>query len=180
MKKMKVWFAGALLSGLLLSLTGSVAFSQGNPDQYYQDLANLQAKKKENMVNIPAHTGVDSYTYEKAAPKEDFSTFYRHLCRSLTYPQILTAWGVEGKITLKFVVETDGQIGSVQVSDDFESISKKHLEELTEEAKSALLATSGDWNPARVNGDPVSSWVSLPIAYKTEESQPALSTPCSK
>jgi hypothetical protein len=171
MKKMKVQFASGLFIGLLLSLASSVAFSQDDPDQY---LTNLQGK---NMVL--SLTGGNTSTYVKATPKEGLQTFYRNLCKSLYYPENLKKWGVEGTVDVEFVVEKDGQIHTIKVSEVSESIPKVYVEDLTAVAKEAILATSGNWDPAMVNGEPVASRAMVALDFMFEP-QHEVKTPCSK
>ena len=50
----------------------------------------------------------------------------------------------------------------------YSKVCVKIMKDLKEEARQAVLATSGGWEPAMVNGKPVASWVVVPVIFKME------------
>ncbi len=76
----------------------------------------------------------------------------------LKYPESAVKSGLQGKVTVEFVIEKDGSVSDVKV---LESAG----ESLDEEAVKVIMA-SPKWKPARVNGEPVRSRLSLPIEFR--------------
>jgi TonB family protein len=73
---------------------------------------------------------------------------------------------IQGRITIKFVIEKDGSITDVQVT------GKKLGDGLDEVAIEAIKKTSGMWTPAKINGMPVKSLFKVPISFRISPDSP--------
>ena len=71
-------------------------------------------------------------------------------------------------IFVKFVVEEDGDVRNVTVTENIDTPYDMAKKELILEAKKAVLATSGEWEPATIGGVPVEQWVDLPVKFNLE------------
>lgn len=79
----------------------------------------------------------------------------------LRYPQSAIDDGIQGKVTVSFVIDQKGKVGDVKVV-------KGVCEELDAEAVRAVSA-SPDWKPAKVDGKKVKCLVTLPIEFRLEK-----------
>ena len=66
--------------------------------------------------------------------------------------------GVEGKVILRFVVNTDGTIGDITVLQGADS-------SLNEEAV-RVVSEMPQWSPGRQNGRPVRVYYTVPVHFK--------------
>ncbi|MBQ1936837.1 MAG: TonB family protein [Bacteroidales bacterium] len=79
----------------------------------------------------------------------------------LRYPKAAVDAGIQGKVTVSFVIDQKGKVGDVKVV-------KGVSEELDAEAVRAVAA-SPDWKPAKVDGKKVKCLVTLPIEFRLEK-----------
>jgi len=80
------------------------------------------------------------------------------MIKNLVYPEISVENGDEGRVFLKFVVERDGTISSIEV---LKSVSR----ELDNEAK-RMLKLMPKWTPGESSGNRVRSSFTLPINFE--------------
>jgi TonB family protein len=79
----------------------------------------------------------------------------------LKYPEAAVRDGVQGRVTVEFIVDKDGKVTDVRVV-------KGVSDELDAEAVKVVSA-SPKWKPGRVNGNKVRTVVSIPIEFKLEK-----------
>ena len=79
----------------------------------------------------------------------------------LKYPEEAVRGGVQGRVTVEFIVDKDGKVTDVRVV-------KGVSDELDAEAVKVVSA-SPKWKPGRVNGNKVRTAVSIPIEFKLEK-----------
>lgn len=79
----------------------------------------------------------------------------------LRYPQGAVEQGIQGRVIVDFVVDTDGKVVDVEVTRGV------HLS-LDEEAVRVVEA-SPKWKPARIKGRKVRSVISIPVEFKLEK-----------
>jgi TonB family protein len=82
----------------------------------------------------------------------------RVLSRELEYPKKEMKKGVQGRVIVSFVVQTNGKVGDVKV---MKSVSPG----LDAEAVRAVKQLRG-WNPGTKNGQPVNTRYTLPVNFK--------------
>ena len=79
---------------------------------------------------------------------------------NLQYPTIAQEQGIQGTVHIRFVVGPDGSVGDVELIKGFEpSCDREALRVVKKMPK---------WSPGRQNGNPVSVYFSLPVAFKLE------------
>ncbi len=79
----------------------------------------------------------------------------------LKYPESALRDGVQGKVTVDFIIEKDGRLTNAKVT-------KGVSEELDAEALK-VVAASPKWKPGRVNGNKVRTSVSIPVEFRLEK-----------
>ena len=134
-------------------------------------------KSKKNMLKNKANrVGVFYSVDEPAAYNGGRDELEREIRNNLEYPFDAKNWGVEGTIFVKFVVDTNGEIPFATADSNIETSMEMYLEDLQEQAVSAVKATSGEWEPASVEGVEVASLAVVPVTFDIEKhpSLPAL------
>jgi TonB family protein len=83
--------------------------------------------------------------------------FSRWVTSRIKYPESAARNGIQGKVILNFIIDTDGKITNVNV---LKSIDR----ELAKEAVRVLLS-SPKWTPGYVNGKPVKVSFNFPVSF---------------
>ena len=86
------------------------------------------------------------------------SAMYKWLQDNIIYPAAASEEGVQGKVTVQFIVEKDGSITHVQV------VRGKHPALDAEAAR--VIRKMPRWTPGRNNGQPVRVTYQLPVQFK--------------
>ena len=86
------------------------------------------------------------------------SAMYKWLQDNIIYPAAASEEGVQGKVTVQFIVEKDGSITHVQV------VRGKHPALDAEAAR--VIRKMPRWTPGRNNGQPVRVTYHLPVPFK--------------
>ncbi len=131
---------------------------------YLMDLEDM----KRDIFNMTNRVGVYYVAETEASPKQGYENFYQGLRARVEYPAAAEELGVEGTIFVKFIVNNEGEISALVASEDMDTDSDWVVESMEKEAKNAVKATSGNWNPATVAGIPVSQWVVVPVQFKLD------------
>lgn len=131
-------------------------------------------KNKERMKNIPTRTGVYYSVDQEAEPENGYDEFHRTLQTKIDYPKEAVNWPIEGTIYVNCVVSDKGEILYAKAEEDIETVRKRYLEQMKESSEQAVMESSGNWEPAKVDGEPVASWVIVPVVFnaKTHPSLP--------
>lgn len=98
--------------------------------------------------------------YFKAEPKEGLTALYTYFATSLIYPKAHEVDSIEGTVVVVFTVERDSSITHVKV--------KKSLLPAFDSEAIRVVQHMPKWNPASLNGDPVSSKVTIPIKFEVK------------
>lgn len=86
------------------------------------------------------------------------SAMYKWLQDNIIYPAAASEEGVQGKVTVQFIVEKDGSITHIQV------VRGKHPALDAEAAR--VIRKMPRWTPGRNNGQPVRVTYHLPVQFK--------------
>ncbi len=84
------------------------------------------------------------------------------LQKNIKVPDVATELGLSGKVVLKFVVSSSGNISNVRVQKGMTD-----CEECDKEAQ-RVVKMMPNWSPGKVNGKPVNQWFTLPIKFDTQ------------
>lgn len=88
------------------------------------------------------------------------SAMYKWLSQHITYPPSASEEGVSGKVTVSFIIETDGSITNVRV------VRGKHSA-LDKEAVN-VVKKMPRWNPGKINGKPVRVTYLFPVNFQLQ------------
>lgn len=83
--------------------------------------------------------------------------FYNYLKASIKYPVISRVHGVQGKVVLKFIVDSTGQVSNVKV--------KKGLDRYTNREAVRIMRLSPKWIPGTIKGIKVSCVYYIPVSF---------------
>jgi TonB family protein len=85
-------------------------------------------------------------------------TVSRFIMTNLRYPQKAIDYNIQGKVIVRFVVSTTGDITDVRIV--------KSMNLPMDEECVRMIKTMPRWVPAKHNGKEVNSWFNLPVAFK--------------
>ena len=133
------------------------------------DHAGIEDKRREAVINDvvevkpvekPKEEGPLSVAMVEQKPSfpGGESAMYKWLQDNIIYPAAASEEGVQGKVTVQFIVEKDGSITHVQV------VRGKHPALDAEAAR--VIRKMPRWTPGRNNGQPVRVTYHLPVQFK--------------
>lgn len=125
------------LIALLLITVNTTAFA----NQSIESIATDTLKKDSISAQFPG--GMD--------------LFYNYLKTSIKYPVISRLHGVQGKVMLKFIVDSSGQVSNVKV--------KKGLDRYTNREAVRIMRLSPKWIPGTIKGTKVSCVYYIPVSF---------------
>ena len=91
------------------------------------------------------------------SPKGGLSAFYKYLNKNLKYPSQASRMGIEGRVFLSFVVETDGSLTDIAVM--------KGIGAGCDEESIRVMKGAPKWNPGFQRGNPVRVRYSFPFLF---------------
>ncbi|MFW6352546.1 MAG: energy transducer TonB [Bacteroidota bacterium] len=86
--------------------------------------------------------------------------FASYVYQNLKYPPKAAEYGIDGKVTVEFVVEKDGSLSSFDV--------ERSPHELLENEVLRVITKSPKWTPGKQRGKPVRVRYFLPITFKLQ------------
>lgn len=86
--------------------------------------------------------------------------FYKYLSNSLVFPARCMDDGISGTVKLRFVVNIQGNISDIKVTEE-----TKSCPEFTQEAI-RVIKNSPKWIPAQISGKFVNSWMTIPVKFQ--------------
>ncbi len=95
---------------------------------------------------------------ESASPAGGMTSFYKYLVDNMKYPPQARRLGIEGKVTLSFVVDKNGNISDVAVL--------KGIGSGCDEEAIRVMRNAPPWNPGKQRGKPVKQRCIMPISFK--------------
>lgn len=84
----------------------------------------------------------------------------KFISKNIVYPEHAKENNVEGKVLLKFVINTQGEIRNIEV------INKVRYGYGLEEEAIRVLKKMPRWTPGKQNGKPVNVYFTLPISFR--------------
>jgi TonB family protein len=122
----------------------------------------IQAMREAAGLSIgeKAYEGVSAAPEKRAQFTGGQQEMFNYLNKNLIYPEDALAYGVSGKIYLKFIVEEDGSISNI-------SVIRGAVRSLDAEARRVILEMP-KWSPATNSGQPVRSLCTVPVTFMLE------------
>lgn len=170
--------------------TENVQKKQSRANVEVKNLDDQKETQKADVVSSPVNRNerviVEEVVYEKPPVGTDGERVFtsveqmpqfhggdaalmKYIASHINYPPMAAQNNVEGKVILQFVVKKDGSIGDVKV---VRSVDK----DLDKEAV-RVIKSLPKFIPGRQNGEPVSVWYTVPVAFKLNQANKAKAEP---
>ncbi len=139
-------------------------------DRKKLEVVLFDLKSNKNMMKNKANRiGVFYSVDEEPEYSAGESDLEEKIQNNLTYPEGSKDWGVEGTIYVKFVVDDNGEIPFATTSSNINTSVELYLDQMEKQAIEAVRATSGQWEPGKVEGVEVASLVVMPVTFDFEK-----------
>lgn len=116
----------------------------------------------EETLGMISYTPDSSDCYTIADEMTEFPggdiALMNYIKQNLRYPALAGEMGIQGRVTLSFIVERDGSISNIEVL-------RTPAEELSKEAIS-LVKSMPKWKPGKIKGTPVRMKYILPVTFR--------------
>ena len=90
----------------------------------------------------------------------DINKFREWVQKRVRYPELAAENGIQGRVFISFVVETNGNVSNVAVT--------RSVDALLDEAAKEAVAASPRWEPGMQRGRPVRVRYSIPIIFQLQ------------
>ena len=107
-----------------------------------------EADKIFNQVDEPPH------------PIGGMEAFYRYIADNLRYPDQARTMGIEGKVYVTFIVDTDGSITDLKVL--------KGIGAGCDDAALQAMKQVKPWTPGKKEGEAVKVRMQMPVVFKLD------------
>lgn len=138
-----------------------------DPSIGVQDTSNRQIFKgpiidpiKKPVLPPPPPPGPVDVPEKMAEFPGGTEALYKYLSENLRYPSMARDQGIQGKVYVKFVVSSTGQISKIKVL--------RGIGGGCDEAAEVVVKDMPKWTPGEVAGEPVASYFTLPIKFVLE------------
>lgn len=127
----------------------------------YRAMAEKQRQSQSGIDSAKPIEG-DIVEAPEVLPKygEGLPDLSRYLASTVQYPEICAQMGIQGRVAIRFVVEVDGSISSVEVLSGVEN-------SMDLEAMRVILSMPR-WSPGTQGGTAVRCRLTIPIAFRLE------------
>ena len=129
------------------------ALKEAVTKEVVEEAPKVEKPKDEGPVNI-------AMVEQKPEFPGGTAAMYTWLSNNINYPAAASEEGIQGKVTVQFIVEKNGSISNVKV------VRGKHPA-LDAEAK-RVVSKMPRWTPGRNNGQPVRVTYNLPVTFKLQ------------
>ena len=161
MKRTALFFALSLMASVVVNAQKEdkaiVVISSESVEHDYGDRVVIYHVQKE-VSGIVGNDGIFQVVENQPEFPGGMAELIKYLKKNLRYPQICKEQGVQGRVFVQFVVNTDSTITDVDVI-------KPVNPHLDEEAVRVVKAMP-KWNPGKQRGEPVRVQLFLPITFR--------------
>ncbi len=138
----------------------NVVIKKEEPKEPIKKEVVKEVAKKES---VKKSTGIDEtealiLVDEMATPQGGFEAYYRYIRENMPYPAEAIKQGIEGKVTVAFIVDKEGNLHNINI--------KRGLGHGCDEAAMRVVKEGGKWKPAKNKGGLVMQKITLPISFK--------------
>jgi protein TonB len=126
------------------------------PDGSLIETEEAVPNKNEGVAKVEVFTYVEEMPTFPGGP----DAFLSYVAQKIQYPEIAKRAGVEGRVSVSFVVSPSGNISDVQVA--------KSIGAGCDEEAVRVIKSMPKWNPGKQNGRPVNVQVSVPIVFRLQ------------
>lgn len=135
---------------------GATDFDQGTDD------LNVVREHKEEVIVEEKTVYEENHVFQSVEQMPQFpggdAELMKYLSNNIHYPTIAAENGIQGRVTVQFVVKRDGSVGEVKVV-------RGKDPDLDKEAV-RVVKTLPNFIPGKMNGQPVNVWFTLPVNFR--------------
>lgn len=143
-------------------LHSSIEYVETRNIVYYSDNAADKNKNFNESVGTKDAEKIERSVDKVASFPGGLQTMMNYLNRSIKYPKSCKDAGIQGRVTVSFVINKDGSIQNVEVV--------RGVHEILDAEAIRVVKSMPKWTPAEKNGQKVRSKYSLPINFSLNES----------
>ena len=133
----------------------SIADVKGNDEENGADIADL---KQIVVQGEPEEEQVFDFAEQMPSFPGGQQELMAYLGKNIKYPTIAQEQGVQGRVIIQFVVETDGSITDVTVA--------RGVDPYLDKEAVRVVKTMSKWIPGRQNGKPVRVKFTVPVLFR--------------
>lgn len=125
------------------------------------DISNVNVTKKFNIEPEPEIVEPKIHVSVQEMPtfmEGDLRTFHKWVQSRVNYPEIPKNMGIEGKVVVSFVVDTDGSLTNMKVVNSIDDIFSEEV--------LRVLKESPAWKPGKQNGREAKVIFFMPVIFK--------------
>lgn len=124
----------------------------GDPENF--ELPVIGEEKKPEIVEVPIEAP-EIFVEEEAEFPGGYASMMRFIQENFVVPRTDLEIGIQGRITVRFVVEKDGQVSNVSIERGLSADSNKEAIK--------VVSKMPNWKPGKNGGRAVRQWCTLPI-----------------
>jgi TonB family protein len=154
------------LAELVKKSGGAIGFAEINGETKEVDmLINFKGNFEIFQSKSMEMAGDEVFTVVKdqPSPVDGMTVFFQNIGKNIKYPAEAREAGIEGKVLVQFIVDTDGTLKDL--------IAVKGIDPACDEAAIEAILAAGAWNPGKQAGKAVKVRMILPIAFKLDEAK---------
>ncbi len=121
--------------------------------EIYAPVISMEEEKTEDEIFVIVE---DMPTFKGG----DINKFRDWVQKRVRYPELASENGIQGRVFITFVVETNGTVSGVTVT--------RSVDQLLDEAAKEAVAASPKWEPGMQRGRPVRVRYSIPIIFQLQ------------
>ncbi len=121
--------------------------------EIYAPVINMEEEKTEDEIFVIVE---DMPTFKGG----DINKFRDWVQKRVRYPELASENGIQGRVFITFVVETNGTVSGVTIT--------RSVDQLLDEAAKEAVAASPKWEPGMQRGRPVRVRYSIPIIFQLQ------------
>lgn len=110
--------------------------------------------------DIPSPDPIETFVEREAEFPGGSGALAKFINDNIVFPQEVINKKVKGRVTLRFVVEQDGSITNVSVTNPIKSCDACSTEAIN------VVTRMPNWKPGSIKGKEVRTWVMLPIRFE--------------
>jgi protein TonB len=97
---------------------------------------------------------------QEPMPEKGMQSFYDYISQNINYPINAKRKGIEGKVTVSFIINKKGEITEVEAKNDIGGGCKEEAER--------VIKNAPKWKPAKQRGKTVKTRLTIPIVFKLD------------
>lgn len=114
--------------------------------------------KMEKISRVSERSSVECVREEAAEYPGGFSACMAFVAANLQYPKAAALEGIQGKVLVKFVIDSDGSIMDVHVAN--------RVDPFLDAEALRVVKLMPKWKPATRNGKPIPTRATIPVTFK--------------